>query len=316
MSYKLSYDGTGRLIISDIVCSCGGTHCEPAQDIYVGKGILENIPGYVKKRGLGKRCVLVADRITWDVAGHRVCDILRNTGFAVDECLLIREGVLDPDETAVGEVFLALQPDTDFLVSVGSGSITDTVRVVAARTGLPQVCVGTAPSMDGYTSSVCPLTYRGLKIHRPGVCPPVIVCDIDILKTAPPEMVNAGVGDVLGKYIARTDWKIGQIINGEVYCDVCGEIITDALTRVLDNLDGIKSTLFLDYSNTIRYKTDYSTITISCAFINKYIQDDDFAGYPEVVQKVENGEYTKLTAARKAREIAKAAGAGLQRQGI
>ena len=157
------------------------------------------------------------------------------------DCVLKRKERLEPDETAVGEVFLALQPDTDFLVSVGSGSITDTTRVVAAKVKLPQVCIGTAPSMDGYTSSICPLTYRGVKIHRPGKCPEIIICDTDILKTAPMDMVCAGVGDVLGKYIAKADWKIGRAINDEVYCDVCGEIVTDALERLLNNIDEIKA---------------------------------------------------------------------------
>ena len=240
MPYKMNYDKDNRLIISGIQCSCGLKHNEPAQDIYVGSGIIEKAASYIKKRNFGAHCVLVADSITWNIAGAKLSAALKAEGFTVHDCLLKREGRLEPDETAVGEVFLALQADTDFLVSVGSGSITDTVRVVAARVNLPQVCVGTAPSMDGYTSSICPLTYRGVKIHRPGKCPEIIICDIDILKTAPMDMVCAGVGDVLGKYIAKADWKIGRIINDETYCDVCGEIVTDALKRLLDNIDEIK----------------------------------------------------------------------------
>ena len=241
MPYSLRYDENDRLIISDVQCACGSAHNEPTQDIYVGSGIVANVAGYIQKRAYGKHCVLVADNITWDIAGSKVSAALKNAGFKVTDCVLKRKERLEPDETAVGEVFLALQADTDFLVSVGSGSITDTTRVVAAKVGLPQVCIGTAPSMDGYTSSICPLTYRGVKIHRPGKCPEIIICDIDILKTAPMEMVNAGVGDVLGKYIAKADWKIGRIINDEVYCDVCGEIVTDALEKLLANIDEIRT---------------------------------------------------------------------------
>ena len=241
MPYKMHYDSDKRLIISDISCQCGCVHNSPSQDIYVGNGILDNIASYIDKRDWGKKCVLVADNITYDVAGGRASALLTAAGYNVSECVLKREGRLEPDETAVGEVFLALMPDTAFIVSVGSGSITDTARVVASKVGLPQVCVGTAASMDGYTSSICPLTYRGVKIHRPGKCPEIIVCDIDVIKTAPMNMVASGVGDVLGKYIAKADWKIGRIINDEVYCDVCGEIVTDALERLLDNIDEIKS---------------------------------------------------------------------------
>ncbi|MBR4428618.1 MAG: sn-glycerol-1-phosphate dehydrogenase [Clostridia bacterium] len=241
MSYDLSYDKDNRLIVSNIKCSCGSVHNEPAQDIYVGSGIIDNAAAYIQKRGYGGNCVLVADNITWDIAGAKVSAALKAAGYRVHDCVLRRRERLEPDETAVGEVFLALQADTDFLVSVGSGSITDTARVVAAKVGLPQVCIGTAPSMDGYTSSICPLTYRGVKIHRPGKCPEIIICDTDILRTAPMDMVCAGVGDVLGKYIAKADWKIGRVINDEVYCDVCGEIVTDALERLLNNIDEIKA---------------------------------------------------------------------------
>ena len=72
MSYALAYDEDSRLIIAGLECDCPCEHNEPTQDIYVGNGILNNIARYVKKRGLGTHCVLVADNNTWEVAGRRV----------------------------------------------------------------------------------------------------------------------------------------------------------------------------------------------------------------------------------------------------
>ena len=239
MSYKIEYDSNGKLLVSGLECACACEHTQPKQDIYVGSGLVGNIPGYIQARGLGTHCVLVADNNTYEVAGRRVSATLKAAGFHVIECVIVREGKMEPDERAVGEVLLSIQPETEFLVAVGSGSITDTTRVNAARTGLPFVSVGTAPSMDGYTSVVSPLTFKGLKIHRHGPCPEIIVCDTEILKTAPLSMVQAGVGDVLGKYIAKCDWMIGNIINDEPYCFVCGEIVTDAINNLLSNIDEI-----------------------------------------------------------------------------
>lgn len=241
MAYKIEYDQNGKLLISGLECSCSCTHTTPTQDIYVGSSLIDKIPDYIRTRGLGANCVLVADNITYEVAGRRVSETLKAAGFHVIECVIVRNGHMEPDERAVGEVLLSIQPETEFLVAVGSGSITDTTRVNAARTGLPFVSVGTAPSMDGYTSVVAPLTFKGLKIHRHGPCPEIIVCDTEILKTAPLDMVCAGVGDVLGKYIAKCDWMIGQIINDEPYCHVCGEIVTDAITNLLDNVEEIRN---------------------------------------------------------------------------
>ena len=241
MPYKLSYDAQGKMLISGIECDCPGPHTHPTQDIYIGANIIENLPQYITKRGLGTHCVVVADNNTWQVAGSRASALLRSAGFDVIDCVICREEHMEPDERAVGELLLSIQPSTEFLVAVGSGSITDTTRVNAARTGLPFVSVGTAPSMDGYTSTVAPLTFKGLKIHRNGPCPEIIVCDTEILRTAPLAMVQSGVGDVLGKYIAKCDWMIGNIINDEPYCTVCGEIVTDAIGRLLANVDEIRT---------------------------------------------------------------------------
>lgn len=241
MSATISYDKDHRLILSGLECDCACQHRMPDQDIYVGEDIVEKLPEYIGKRKLGRNCVLVCDKNTFRVAGERVEKILTAAGINVIMCLLKREGDVDPDERSVGEVLLSIQPETEFLVAVGSGSITDTCRVNAARTGLPFVSVGTAPSMDGYTSAVAPLLLRGLKIHRQGPCPEIICCDTRIMATAPSWMIAAGVGDVIGKFIAKADWKIGSIINDEVYCPTCGQIVTDAVNRLIDNVDIIKA---------------------------------------------------------------------------
>lgn len=241
MAVSISYDQDDRLRISGIECGCPCEHHLPTQDIYVGTGLIGHVPAYLARRSLGTHCVLVADKNTYEVAGRLVEKALCEAGISVILCVIRREHDVDPDENACGEVLLSIQPETEFLFGVGSGSITDITRVNATRTGLPFVSIGTAPSMDGYTSVVAPLLLRGVKIHRAGVCPEIIVCDIDVLRTAPLGMVQSGVGDVLGKYIAKADWKIGSIINDEPYCDVCGEIVTDAVKRLLDNVDEIRS---------------------------------------------------------------------------
>lgn len=238
---KVTYDKDSRMILEGLDCDCPCEHATPNQDIYVGAGLISRLPGYIEKRGLGKHCVVVCDENTYRVAGENVYGVLKSAGFNAILCKIERDGELVPDETTVGEVLLTIQPETEFLVAVGSGSITDSCRVNAERCHLPFVSVGTAASMDGYTSVVAPLMLRGVKIHRHGPCPEIIVCDLGVLATAPIEMVRAGVGDVLGKYIAIADWKIGNIINGEPYCPTCGNIVIEAVDKLLDNVDDIKN---------------------------------------------------------------------------
>lgn len=238
---KVTYDADSRMILEGLDCNCSCDHATPNQDIYVGTDLLNRLPGYIEKRGLGKNCVVVCDENTYRVAGERVYGILKGVGFSPILCKIERDGEVVPDETTIGEVLLSIQPETEFLVAVGSGSITDTCRVNAARCHLPFVSVGTAASMDGYTSVVAPLILKGVKIHRNGPCPEIIVCDLSVLATAPIEMVRSGVGDVLGKYIAIADWKIGNIINDEPYCPTCADIVIKAVNKLLDNIDEIKN---------------------------------------------------------------------------
>lgn len=241
MPVTVRYDADQRMVFEGLTCDCPCDHMSPKQDIYVGKDLIRQIPTYIKKRGLGTHCVLVADETTYRVAGQDVERALLSAGYAVELCVISRDGEMYPDETACGEVLLSIQPETEFLVSVGSGSITDTVRVNATRAKLPFVCVGTAPSMDGYTSVVAPLLFRKAKIHRAGVCPEIIVCDLDVLATAPLAMIASGVGDVLGKYIAKADWQISNIINDEPYCPTCGGIVLDAVNKLVDEAEEIRN---------------------------------------------------------------------------
>ena len=239
MSKYFTYDENGKMIFSDFSCSCGLEHRIPTQSVYIKSGLLEKIPEMIREKELGTHCVVVCDNNTYKVAGKRVIEILERAGFDVIRCVINREGEMLPDETAVGEVLLSIQPETEFLVSVGSGSVTDTTRVNATRTGLPFVAVATAPSMDGYASATSSMAMDGLKVSLNSRCPDVIVGDTDILKNAPMHMLQAGLGDMLAKYISLAEWRIAHLITGEYYCERVAALVRSALDACVKNADGL-----------------------------------------------------------------------------
>jgi glycerol-1-phosphate dehydrogenase [NAD(P)+] len=241
MAIKITYDGDQRLILPPIDCDCNLPHNRPAIDIYVGTDILKNCAAYIKKGNYGTRALLVADKITYQVAGSRVERYLQEAGFQVKLSLLEREEALEPDQSALGEVLLNLDPTIEFLVAVGSGTITDTTRYVAFTTGKPFVSVGTAASMDGYVSVVAPLLHNGLKVNKPATYPKTLICDLEIIRQAPYEMTLAGFGDVIGKYIAVADWMLGRAINGEDYCPACVELVNQAVANCVANAAAIRN---------------------------------------------------------------------------
>lgn len=210
-------------------------------DIYIGKGILRNTSGYIQKRNLGKKCLIVADKNTYRAAGTELAEVLRQGGILADVCLLYdrEDERIEADELSVGQVMMSLEPEPDFLIACGSGVINDITRFVSFIANKPFISVGTAASMDGYTSVTAPMIFDRKKIHRHGNAPKILVLDTEILKNAPNELTIAGFGDVYGKFIAKADWLISNITTGEKIDEQALDLITQALGKLTGNVDEI-----------------------------------------------------------------------------
>jgi len=212
-------------------------------DIYIGKGILKNAASYIQKRNFGSKCLIVADNNTFVAAGEKLVEVLKKGGIETDVCLLRDRGDerIEADELSVGQVMMSLEPEPDFLIACGSGVINDITRFVSYVAKKPFVSVGTAASMDGYTSVTAPMIFDGKKVHRHGSAPKILVLDTEILKNAPKELTIAGFGDVYGKYIAKADWLISSITTGEEVDEQALSLITQALAKLADNVEEIRN---------------------------------------------------------------------------
>ena len=218
-------------------CSCGKHHKIEMNHIYVGEGVSTKIVDIVKEI-LPKQILLVSDNNTYDALGRDVEGKLKDTGFSINSIVLSRHGDLVPDERAIGRVLVEIDDDTELLVAVGSGSINDIVRILSAKTKIPYVIVGTAPSMDGYASTVSPLIIDETKVTYPGVAPYAIIADSNIMKEAPFEMICAGFGDILGKYTALSDWMLSHKMNDEYFCHTTETLVREAMNKCFENIEG------------------------------------------------------------------------------
>lgn len=179
------------------------------------------------------KALLVADQNTYLIAGVQVGAILREAGFPYQELILQRPQPLVPDEQALAEIQKNISPDIGILLAVGSGTITDLTRFAGFKAGKPFISLPTAPSMDGYASPVAALTLKGFKQTLTAAPPVAIIADIEIVKGAPQIMVQAGLGDLLGKYTSLADWELGRIIEGEDYSPQIAGRVRDAVDRVI-----------------------------------------------------------------------------------
>jgi len=215
---------------NNLTCQCGKRHTVSVKDVVIERGAIARVPGLLKKYG-GSRPFLIADRNTFKAAGEAVCDILSKDKLPYSQ--FVFEASPEPDEFAVGQVVMQYDPRCDFILGVGSGTINDICKIIAHATGLPYLIVGTAPSMDGYASATSSVIQDGIKHSLNTLCPTVIVADLDIMCKAPLRLLQAGLGDMLAKYISICEWRISHLVTGEYYCEEVAALVRGALKKCI-----------------------------------------------------------------------------------
>lgn len=212
-------------------CSCGRSHSMSTQLAIVENGCLKELDGYVRQCGLSGFRTVVYDGNTYNAAG-----MVRPSA---DQEIVLDPANLHANEHGVALLMEQLTEKTDYLVAVGSGTVHDIVRYCAYQKGIPFVSCPTAASVDGFCSGVAAMTWEGAKKTLTAVSPVLVVADLDVIARAPAYLARSGFGDMIGKYVALTDWRIAHALTGEFYCHRIAEITEQATREVLDSAAGI-----------------------------------------------------------------------------
>lgn len=209
-------------------CACGREHRCPTQWVEIGSGVLATLPGYCEGY---EKILLVADQNTYKACGREVEALLQDK---VEKTLVYDSGdkPLIPNEEALETLEAAVSDATQIIIGVGSGVINDLCKQISFQKDLPYAIVATAPSMDGYTSVGSALILKGMKVTLNARPPMGVIADTRVLKSAPLDMIQAGVGDVVGKYSCLNDWKLSALINGEYFCQKVYDLVMEAAETV------------------------------------------------------------------------------------
>ena len=218
-------------------CKCGKRHISSIKRIITGKGVLPELSQVLKEFKCAKAFV-VADKNTFAVAGNKVLSLLDESGIEY-VTHVFQPKALHCDETAVGSAAMHFDCSCDAIIGIGSGTINDICKILSNLTGRTYIIVCTAPSMDGYASATSSAVRDNLKISLQSKSPDVIIGDTDIVNTAPDNMLRAGLGDMLAKYISICEWRIGSIVTCEYYCEETAELIRRSLKKCVDNAKGL-----------------------------------------------------------------------------
>ncbi len=209
-------------------CSCGREHPMATRLAVVEAGCLARAEEYIAQcGGLEGFRVAVYDENTYRAEGmvHIRADA---------EVILPADG-LHADEHGVALLMECLPAGAQVLVAVGSGTVHDITRYCAYEKGLPFISCPTAASVDGFCSSVAAMTWEGAKKTLTAVAPHLVLADLNVIAKAPLYLARSGFGDMIGKYIALTDWRMARILTGEFYCERIAGIMEEATKAILDS---------------------------------------------------------------------------------
>ncbi len=220
----------GKLELKNLSCDCSLSHQMPQMDIYIKPGLINECGACLRSVDIGRNMLIVADSITLAVAAQSIMNNLERDGFNCRLCILPGSEI-EPTPAMADYITSQINSDTEFLLAVGSGVITDLTRRSAFINKLPFAVFGTAASMDGYTSITSAMMIDGMKVTVYGSSARLLMFDSNILAAAPKLMQAAGLGDMIAKYNVLVDWKLGSVVTGEVFCPLCTQMVERALER-------------------------------------------------------------------------------------
>ena len=190
-----------------------------------------------------RRAIVIDDVNTRQIAGSRVVALLEAAGCEVTEHVINPDGSwFHATYDKVEEVRDAIAASRGAMpVAVGSGTINDLVKRASDEVGVRYMVVGTAASMDGYTSFGAAITKDGMKQSFACRAPLGCIVDSAIAAAAPREVTASGYADMIAKIPAGADWMLADAVGLEEIHPLAWNLDQGALRETLSNPAGCAS---------------------------------------------------------------------------
>lgn len=151
----------------------------------------------------------------------------------------------------------------EVIVGFGGGTALDTAKYLAWKRGLPLVQIPTITSVDAGFTDAIGIRDHGRVRYVGTIEPEEVVLDIDLIRSAPPRLNRAGIGDILSCHTGLHDWRAATAAGEGVAWDDDAAELGEAL---LDELDARLADVAAVTPDGIRFLADaYRRIGAACA---------------------------------------------------
>jgi glycerol-1-phosphate dehydrogenase [NAD(P)+] len=142
------------------------------------------------------------------------------------------------------ELFRQSPRNADAIIGFGGGKALDVAKYVAFLSRLPYLSMPTSLSNDGFCSPQSSLTVGHRRHPLPSAMPFGVILDTAVCLNAPEILWHSGVGDLISKLTAVTDWKMAFHAMGTPVDDFAA-LLSDAsvyqfLARPTRDLEGMR----------------------------------------------------------------------------
>jgi glycerol-1-phosphate dehydrogenase [NAD(P)+] len=216
----------------ETLCNCGNKHDIPPVKVVSAKDAYSVLAEDCVKTYSKESVLLLDDENTHKAAGASVSKLLEK------HSITFKLVTLPVDPVATEELAQQIHDSSlghSLIIAVGAGTINDLGRYTADKRGIPYWSVPTAPSMNGYTSSIVAIKVKGVKRTLPAPPPQFIYVDPRVIQNSPLELRQAGFCDMLAKSVSDFDWKTESLLFDGNYCSLPSAIVNESESKYVDH---------------------------------------------------------------------------------
>ena len=179
----------------------------------IGEYIADAVAVTCEQFQLGRELLLVADENTYAAFGEKIKHVLAAT-HTVHSYLLPKNSHA---EKSLAETISHAAASHTGLLAVGAGTVNDLTKYAAHQCQRPYIAIGTAASMNGYSSASASLSDQGVKTSYLATPPRAALMDLDVIKAAPKRLTRAGLADTLVRTTVEADCLLSHYLLGTPY---------------------------------------------------------------------------------------------------